>query len=193
MELPVYELKVDEQLDAVVNAIAIVKNPAIESDFLAFEKAISLEFATDDDKRELVGAAMIPNQKIYRKDTNGEYYVFFSPDTIRQIAQIFFKKGFQKNINVEHTPTPAHSYIFQSYIINSEQGLNSPKGLDLPEGSWVIGLKVEDENVWKEIKSGKTKGFSIEGVFQFNKEVSDEEKEIIETINTINKLLKRKK
>lgn len=172
MNLPVYELKIDPNNDSFVDSIALVDAPAIESDFIAFSKQNErLSFSTNDEKKELIGAAMIPYMNIYRRDEDGkEYDVFFSADTIRQIAQVYFKKGFQSNLNLDHSATPAKSFVFQSYIVDTEKGMTSPKGLNLPDGSWVVGVKVEDDAVWSDIKAGKQRGFSIEGIFQyFNK------------------------
>jgi hypothetical protein len=191
MQLPVYELKINEHADSFVEAIALVEEPAIESDFLAFNKTNQFNFSSDD-KMELIGGAMIPDMKIYRRDADGtEYNVFFSKETIRQIAQVFFKKGFQSNLNLDHTTTPANSYIFQSYIVDQEKGMTSPKGLNLPDGSWVVGVKVQDQNIWNDIKAGKQKGFSVEGLFQyFQKE--DEDAQILEALHQLNNLLQKK-
>lgn len=169
MKLPVYELRINEDNESFVDAIAMVESPAIESDFLAFSKEQErLLFSTNDEKMELLGAAMVPDMKIYRRDKNGsEYNVFFSKDTIRQISQVFMKRGFQTNMNLDHTTTPAKSFIFQSYIVDESKGMTSPKGLDLPDGTWVVGVKVTDPQVWNDVKSGKVKGFSVEGLFEF--------------------------
>lgn len=168
-KLPLYELRVDEENDAVVNAIAIVDVPAVESNFFAFNKqSKSVKYLfSGDEKREVIGAAMIPNLPIYRKDegTGKEYEVVFSADTIRTIAQTFFKKNFQNNLNIQHTESDANSFVFQSFIVDSEKGINSPKGLNLPDGSWIIGVKILSADLWNEVKAGKFQGFSVEGNF----------------------------
>jgi hypothetical protein len=193
MNLPVYELRIDEANESFVEAIAIVDEPAIESNFLAFSKdQVNLTFAANDERMELLGAVMIPDMNIYRRDDDGkEYYVFFSADTIRQIAQVYFKKGFQSNLNLDHSATPAKSFVFQSYIVDTERGMSSLKGLNLPDGTWVVGVKVEDDAVWTDIKAYKLQGFSVEGIFQFfqiQKQKVDKETiqlldELIEMVN----------
>jgi len=172
MVLPTYELKINPDNDSFVDAIALVDEPAIESNFIAFAKEQKgLTFNMDDQRMELLGAAMIPNMLIYRRDANGnQYNVFFSADTIRQIAQVFSKNSFQKNMNLEHTSLPAKSYVFQSYIVDTALGMNSPANLALPDGAWVVGVKVTDASVWNDIKTGKVKGFSVEGVFELIKQ-----------------------
>jgi hypothetical protein len=121
--LPTYELKIDD-LESFVDAIALVENPAIVVGFLAFESQEKYAFALDEDQKELMGAAMIPDQMIFRKNEKGEEFnVFFSKDTIRQIAQSFFKRGFQSNMNIEHSKTNADSFIFQSMIVDKSKGI----------------------------------------------------------------------
>ena len=199
-KLPLYEITVDENEEAFVDAIAFVDKPAIESNFLAFSEQKELSFSLDNEKMELIGAAMIPNLKIFRKDESGNgYEVFFSKDTIRKTAQIFFSKGFQGNLNISHSATPANSYVFQSYIVDNEKGINSPSSIDAPDGSWVIGVKVQDEAVWNDIKSGKVKGFSVEGLFnltpakikQEHSKQDSEELELLNLLKEINSILNK--
>ena len=197
---PRYELKINVEDGSIVNAMGMVAEPAIESSFLAFGKQEELVFAANDEKMELLGAAMIPDQLIYRidKKTKEEFDVFFSVDTIRQIAQEYFKSGFQKNLNLNHTSVPAKSYIFQSYIVDSSKGIAAPKGVDVPDGSWIIGVKVEDKNVWNEIKSGNIKGFSIEGMFEFiesnfsPQENNNDDVDVMNLLHQLNQLIKNK-
>lgn len=194
-KLPIYELKINPTDDAIVSAIALVEQPAIESNFLSFSKNEELVFAANDERMELIGAAMIPDQLIYRRNekTGEEFEVFFSTDTIRQIAQEYFKSGFQKNLNMEHSSVPAKSYIFQSYITDKSKGIDAPKGIDVPEGSWIVGVKVDDKEVWNDIKLGKVKGFSIEGMFEFiqSKFSNDElnESEALELLQSLNNII----
>ena len=178
--LPIYSIVVDES-DLEVNRVSIVGNPAIESNFLAFSNNAKIKtFLSSDDKRELIGAAIIPDLPIYRNVDGKEFYVTFSKETIKQIAQNLFKKGYNQSMNVEHTDTNAGSYIYQSFIVDSSLGLNAPSGLELPDGSWVIGVKVEDESVWNEIKEGRRNGFSVEGLFGLSDVKDTEEEEEID-------------
>jgi len=160
------------------------------------EKLSNQNFSSNDEKMELIGAAMIPDKLIYRRDPNGdEYQVYFTKETIREIAQQYFKYGFQKNMNLGHTSIPADSYIFQSYIVDKSKGIKSPSNIDAPDGSWIIGVKVENEKVWNDIKLGKVKGFSIEGIFQFINDKfenqDNDEEEVYELLNQINTLINK--
>lgn len=166
--LPVYNIFVDEEQELEVDQVSIVGDPAVQSNFLKFSKQPllnSLSFSGDD-KKELLGVAIIPDMPIYRNVGGKEFYVVFNRDTIKTIAQNMFKKGYHSKMNIEHTEEDADSFIYQSYIVDRALGLNPPVGLeDTPDGSWIIGVKVNSESLWEDIKSGKRNGFSVEGFF----------------------------
>ncbi len=151
---------------------------------------------------EFFGPAMIPDQRIYRQDSDGkEYHVFFSKETIRKISQAFFREGFQAQVNIEHTETDADSYVFQSMIVDKSKGI-AP--MDLPDGSWVVGVKVLNSKTWKDIKEGKRKGFSVEGIFEMKPSAfksagtpiinikEDEGEVLIQMLQKIQNLIKQK-
>ncbi|WP_121811013.1 XkdF-like putative serine protease domain-containing protein [Mucilaginibacter kameinonensis] len=165
--LPLIELTIDPEEDSFVQAVALVEHPANEMQWLSFAKNEQLKFAADDLKKELLGVALIPNQVIYRNSPElGEYACTFSKDTIREISQVFARKGFFNNTNLEHSLIPADSYIFQSYIVDTDKGILAPKALgSVPIGSWVLGLKVLSDQVWSDIQSKKITGLSVEGLF----------------------------
>lgn len=148
--------------------IALVENPAIESDFMAFSKK-ELFKVQDEEKRIVSGFAMVAELPIYRRDDNGkEYYVKFSKDSIKNIAEQFFKNRLTTNTNANHQTNNFLEgvYVFESFLIDEARGILSPKGYDKqPDGSWFISMKVDNEPVWESIKKGEFKGFSVEGVF----------------------------
>lgn len=196
----VFELKINPVENSIVNAIAFVEEPAIEVNFLAFNKEYdSYRFSVNDEKMELIGPAMIPNQYINRIDqeTGEAYDVFFSENTIREISQQYFKHGFQNNLNLNHSLVPAKSFIFQSYIVDESKGIYSPKGIKCPNGTWIIGVKVEDKDTWNDIKAGKVKGFSIEGTFKLiesgfaNESESIDDIEIMKVLDQLNAIIKK--
>jgi len=115
---------------------------------------------------------MVADSLIFRKDENGEYNVFFSKQTIKDISLKFFKKGYMKNVNLFHDPNLQTEgvTIFESFISDKERGVHPMKGFeDLPDGSWFISAKVENDEVWNRIKAGELKGFSVEGIFSYVK------------------------
>lgn len=176
MTLPVYELVIsnDETSDVEVSFVALVDKPAIEKNFMRFSDQ-SFRFAINEEKKIISGPAMIAGQLIYRKDETGEYNVFFSPETVREIAVKFFKKDYQKNLNLFHDPSLSVEgvTIFESFVSDVSRGIQPMKGFeDLPDGTWFISAKVDNEDVWNKIKSGEVKGFSVEGIFSYMKPVN---------------------
>jgi len=173
MDLPVYEMVInpEETSDVEVSFVALVDKPAIERNFMAFKDS-RLNFAINEDQRIISGPAMVADQLIYRRDENGEYNVFFSAETIKDIALKFFKKDYHKNLNLFHDPSLSLEgvTIFESFVSDSARGIMPMKGFeDLPDGSWFISAKVDNEQVWQQVKSGAVKGFSVEGIFSFMK------------------------
>jgi len=140
----------------------------------------------NEDEQIISGPAMIADTLIYRKDANGEYNVFFSPETIKQIAIKFFKKDYQKNINLFHDPTLSLDgvTIFESFVSNKTRGIQAMKGFEkLPDGSWFISAKVDNPDIWAKIKSGDLKGFSVEGIFAYQKKIKTDEEKIFDVLN----------
>jgi hypothetical protein len=133
----------------------------------------------NQDQRIVTGALMIADLPIYRRDEDEEYYVSFSAAEIKKIVQRFFKKGYQSKVNVEHATPVDGVYMFESFIIDREKGIMPPKGFeDISNGSWFGSFKVDNEKIWNEVKAGTFKGFSVEGLFRYektNKVVSKEE------------------
>jgi hypothetical protein len=130
-----------------------------------------LSFAVQDEEQKIVsGPLMIADLPIYRRDEEGEYYVMFTGEQIKKIVQRFFKKGYQAKVNIEHGKPVDGVFMFESYIIDRERGVNPPKGFeDVANGSWFGSFKVENEGLWKKVKDGTFKGFSVEGLFKYEK------------------------
>ena len=175
MDLPIYQLEISDDLNdgAEVDFVALVDRPAIERNFLKFNEAKANFAIQSEDKRIVSGALMLADTPIYRNDSNGEYYVTFTKATIEKIAQKFFKKGYQSNVNLMHDGDKQVEGVtmFESFIVDSERGIQAMKGFeDAPEGSWFGSFKVENDEVWNKIKSGEFKGFSVEGIFNYKKE-----------------------
>ena len=170
--LPVYKMDIvsDENSDLEVDYVALVDKPAIEKNFLAFnEHEQKMAFAIQDDEQIITGALMLADKPIYRNDENGEYYVVFSKETIKKIAQKFFTKGYQSNVNLMHDSGQRLDGLtmFESWIKDEKRGIQAMKGFeDVPEGSWFGSFKVNNPDVWQMVKEGKVKGFSVEGLFQ---------------------------
>lgn len=170
VELPVIELTIDDILEDRVEAIAFVDNPAIQRNWMAFDSHKEYKFQTaDEEKRIVAGPLMVADMPIYRNYNGKEFFVKFSAQTIEQIVNKFMKEGRVNAFNFMHNEEQKLEgvYVQQSFIINTEMGINTPSGFDeLANGSWFGFIKVDNDSVWNDyVKTGKLKGFSVEGNF----------------------------
>lgn len=174
-ELPIFSLEIVEDVNSEteVDFVALVDRPAIEKSFLMFKEGRKVAFEIDNEEEHIItGALMLADTPIYRNDQHGEYYVVFSKDTIKQIAQKFFKKGYQQNVNLMHDSGKVLEGLtmFESWITDEKRGIKAMKGFeDVPDGSWFGSFKVDNPEVWQMIKDGEVKGFSVEGIFNYRK------------------------
>jgi hypothetical protein len=166
--MKIIELILDEdQEETGVEAISIVESPAIESDFIALKDQEIKLAKVDEDKKILMGALLIPNKPIYRNGAEGDYYIYFSKDTVQKASQLYLQNGYQHNSTLEHNETLQGLTLVESWIVEDEvQDKTRKYGLNVPVGSWVGAVKVNNDEIWKEyVKTNKVKGFSIEGYF----------------------------
>lgn len=165
------ELIVDETMElSGIDAISIVENPAIEENWIALKnEQKEYHFAeVDKEKRIIMGAMLVPDKPIYRRDEKeGEYYIYFSQDTIRKCMEMFFQNGNQSNATFEHKEEIKGLTMVESWIVEDlEKDKSNLYNLNVPVGTWMGTIKVENEVIWDEfIKTKKVKGFSIEGYF----------------------------
>ena len=174
------EFIIDEDMTGVLEAISLVEEPAIEMDFLYFEKNQNVLYFQDDEKHIITGAAMVPDKLIYRNDGLEEFYGFFTKESIRKCAFQFLKEKRNDKMTLNHESPIEGVYVIESWIVdNPEMDKSKELGLNVPLGTWMISMKVENEEVWQDIKEGRAKGFSIEGFFGLNKK----EKPLLELIH----------
>ena len=166
--MKIIELILDEEQDDIgVDAISIVESPAIESDFVALKNQEIKLAEVDKEKKILMGALLIPNKPIYRNGGEGEYYIYFSKDTIVKASQMFLQNGKQSNSTLEHNQALNGLTLVESWIVEDKaKDKTALYGLDVPVGTWMGSVKVNNDDVWNEyVKTNKVKGFSIEGYF----------------------------
>jgi hypothetical protein len=181
----------DDELSFVANSL--VNEPAIGVDFIWFsaDQEIKSNFQAIEEKGLISGPSMIANLPIYRIDphTKEEYYGYFTEEDIYNCLVTLQKRNKQSTINLSHNQTEFIDGVFllEVFQIDSKRGINSPKGFNLPDGSLFTTYKCENDEVWKMIKDGTFKGFSIEGYYE-TKEVI-KEKTLIEQLIEISNLL----
>ena len=166
--MKVIELVIDE-MDELggIEAISVVENPAIEEDFIALKSQEVKLAEVDNEKRILLGALLIPNKPIYRTNGAEEYYIYFSKDTVQKASQLYLMKGNQNKTTLEHQHSLNGLTLVESWIVEDETHDKSRKyDMKVPMGTWMGAVKVNNDKIWQEfVKTGKVKGFSIEGYF----------------------------
>ena len=164
--MDIVELFIDETDEVSgIEAISVVENPAIEENFIALKNQEFKLAEVDKEKRILMGAALIPNKPIYRQNGEQEYYIYFSQATVRKASELFFINGNQSNSTLEHQLELKGLTAVESWIVESEQDKSRMYDLNVPMGTWMVSMKVNNDDVWKKVKAGEIKGFSIEGYF----------------------------
>jgi len=159
----------DDSQELAIDAISLVHSPAIESNFVFFGKEKNnLTFAkVDEEKRMLVSPALIPNKQIFRYDpnTDSDYYVYFSPETVRKASELYLKHNNHHKATHEHSERVSGVLTVESWIKEGDSDKSKMYGFDLPNGTWFVKMKIENEDLWQKIKAGELKGLSIEGYF----------------------------
>ena len=156
----------DENEFSGIDAISVVENPAIEEDFIALKNQEFKLAEVDTEKRILMGPALIPNKPIYRKSRDKEYYIYFSKNTVKKASELFLMRGKQNNSTFEHQIPLQGMSVVESWLVEDNEKDKSRKyDLNVPIGTWMVSMKVNNDKVWQEVKAGKVKGFSIEGYF----------------------------
>ena len=164
----IVELVLDEQNNEIgIEAISVVENPAIEEDFIALNSDVVELKEVDKEKQILLGALLIPNKPIYRRSGDEEYYIYFSKDTVVKASQMYLMNGNQNKATLEHEYEILGLSLVESWIVEDEVHDKSRKyGMNVPVGTWMGAIKVNNSEVWNNfVKTGKVKGFSIEGYF----------------------------
>lgn len=160
--LPIYNVEFNDDR-SVFNNVAIVTEPAIQETFIQLSKQDEgqVQLKIDEERRIVSGPALIPDQPIYRNQGGRAFYIKYTKDTIEKMALNFFKHHKNTEGNVEHQlPVNGITY-YESYLVNKERGI-APKEFDLPDGTWFLSCKVENDDVWDLVKNGELTGFSID-------------------------------
>jgi hypothetical protein len=196
--LKLYKLIINDTEDQEngVTAISLVEQPAVNFDFLKFNNEFQ-KYSLDEDQHIITGVAMLANVPIYRNANNKikeDHYVIFDRQTIKDIVLKFFKENLTKEVNLDHNLFFDGAYMFESYIVNRELGINPPKAFSsITDGSWIVSYKIDQSGVWNMIKKGDFKGFSIEGYFDYedlNKNKFSNENDLFISIHKLLTLIK---
>ena len=165
--MKIIELILGDGVFSGIEAISLVSAGAIEEDFISVKSQEVKLAEVSSEKRILMGALLVPNKPIYRKTGDDEYYIYFSKKTIEKASQLYLMNGNQNNATLEHQHSLNGLTLVESWLVEDKVHDKSRKyGLDVPIGTWMGSVKVNNDEVWEEfVKTGKVKGFSIEGYF----------------------------
>ena len=188
------ELVIDDGSEELaIDAISLVSAPAIEQDFVYFGKEKNnLTFAkVDKEKRVLISPDLIPNKNIFRYDpnTDSEYYVYFSPETVRKASELYLKHNNHHKATYEHQDRVSGVLTVESWIKEGDMDKSKLYGFDLPNGTWFVKMKINNDELWNKVKDGELKGLSIEGYFTDKMEKMSERtpttEEILSALNEL--------
>jgi len=198
-ETKIVELVIaDDSQELAIDAISLVTSPAIEQDFVYFGKEKNnLTFAkVDEEKRMLVSPALIPNKQIFRHDpnTDSDYYVYFSPETVRKASELYLKHNNHHKATYQHQDRVSGVLTVESWIKEGDQDKSKLYGYDLPNGTWFVKMKIENDELWNKIKEGELRGLSIEGYFTNKFEEMNKKQPTTEQIlSALNELIRENK
>ena len=185
-DLETIELFIDDEDQSGIEAISLVEFPAIEENFVALSKH-KIELKTmDAEKRLVVGLALVPDKKIYRNNGGFEYNITFSKDTVRKAAEKYLKSLKIHNATIEHEMEVDGVYLTESWIVEDKaKDKTALYDLNAPEGAWAVAMRIENDDVWEDVKAGKYLGFSIEGIFNENQGWDAEDLSVMKKINEL--------
>ena len=182
------ELIIDETAEMFgVEAISVVKFPAIEENFVFFNQDFLTLAKLDEEKKQLIGAVLIPDKKIPRldKDTNEEYEVFFTKETIRQAQKLFMKSLRNNSHTLEHSEPIKGLTVVESWIKEDKKFDKSNMWgfKNMPVGTWFVQVSAENNpEIWEKIKNKEVRGFSIEGWFTDKLIEASKQKDILDEV-----------
>jgi hypothetical protein len=176
----------DENVDGVF-AISLVDKPAIQEDFIYLSShEIELK-VTNEEKREVVGIALVPDKKIYRNVDGEEFNIYFTAQTIEKTNELFMKNLNLNKITSQHERDVEGVSVIESWIVeDSKQDKSNIYKLNAPVGSWIVKMKVYNDSEWVRVKNGEYKGFSIEGKYkEADVKASEQVDELIKEIENL--------
>ena len=177
--LPLYEAIIANE-NCGVYKVSCVSNPATEVNWVAFdENKPYVKFAVDNKiERMISGVIMLAETPIYRRTADGyEYYVMYSKDTLKTMAEKMIFDGVGSNVNIQHQDgTDVEGVnLVELYVINREKGIAPQYFENVPDGSLIGTYKVHNDALWEMIENGDVLSFSLEGIFNLEETFSKQE------------------
>jgi hypothetical protein len=194
-KLPIYYATINEDLSGLelkeqgIQNIALVDSPAMLTEFLAFseQKPYEFKFALQEEQRIITAPVIVADLPIYRKVDDKEFYVVYKKETNMQILQKYMLDGNQRKVKLTHDTTDLSKgvFVFEVFISDASRGIKQPEAFDLPDGTIFCSMKINNDDIWKRVKSGEVKGVSLEGFFDLEQEIELDQNEIEAIIKNI--------
>jgi hypothetical protein len=194
-KLPIFYATINENLSGLelkeqgIQNIALVDSPAMLTEFLAFSEQKPYEFkmALQEEQRIITAPVIVADLPIYRQIEGKEFYVVYKKETNMQILQKYMLDGNQRKVKLTHDTSDLSKgvFVFEVFISDASRGIKQPEGFDLPDGTIFCSMKINNEDIWKRVKSGEVKGISLEGFFDLEQEIELSEQEIEAIIKNI--------
>jgi hypothetical protein len=184
-DLPIYEISIDlNNEETTLEKNSLVFDPAHEKAFQTFSKVQRWQF--NDEERIVIGVAISADTPIYRKLKGEECYVVFTKQAIKAMVYDYARRGNFNKVNIEHKTDIEGLSMVYSYQIDKDKGLTAPERFkDENDGSWIVGYKVANDEIWAKVKDGEFRGFSVEGVFEIGDSEFSQLNEILEQLKQI--------
>lgn len=188
-KMKIFNIVINEDDNTGMDTISLVSQPAVGVNFLKFEEQKEIKkLSFDADKHIITGVVALAGIPIYRYDKEiGDYYVVFTSEVIEKMMIKYSKMNLNNSVDLQHNGKKVDGVImFESYIYNKERNIAPVEFGDIPDGSWIASFKVENDELWNEIKSGnELNGFSLAGLFAFSEPENEEVDELEQYIDEI--------
>lgn len=198
-KLPIYYATINTNLSGLelkeqgIQNIALVDSPAMLTEWLMFSEQKPYEFkmALQEEQRIVTAPVIVADLPIYRKVVNNgieeEFYVVYKKETNMQILQKYMTDGNQKKVKLTHDTSDLSKgvFVFEVFMSDESRGIQQPKGFNLPDGTIFCSMKINNDAIWNEVKSGKVNGISLEGFFDLEQEIELTENEVEAIIKNI--------
>lgn len=179
-KLPIYKLEINDDDTLGMDGVALVEYPAVEVNFLTFNEQKPIQLQFNESQHIITGVALLADTPIYRNNkVYGEHFIVFTSETIGKMVERYSKNNLLNSVNIEHNDNRFVDGVVmvESYFVNRERGIVPTEFSNVPDGSWVVSFKVQNEEVWNLIKEGDVRGFSIQGFFNYGDEISMNEQQ----------------
>jgi len=189
-DLQEIELTIKDESDGVF-AISLVDSPAIEENFIMLSsQEVELKIL-DEEKRIVVGFALVPEKRIYRRVKDKEFNIYFTKETVAQSSELFMKKLNLNKFTTEHEKEVQGINVIESWVVeDAKNDKSNIYNLGAKGGEWVVMSKIYNDEIWNDIKEGKFKGYSIEGMYDGFDKLEASKEEESEEVKAIKEFLK---